>query len=207
MKISKTFPLVMVIVVLLLTSLACQQAGEILSPEDATQRAIESESEVVANDESAAGAAFANGEKVEFTSTGSTIPLYSSAAGRTPFLNAAPGDAAFVRSSTEEDGEIWYQVEGTSGNGWVQAEFLVAASGEADVAAFAPGDTAILQGVGFMVSLFDGAGSRLMIAQQEKGVEVVVLEVGSVGAETWYKIDAPTGDGWVPASNLVAIEE
>jgi hypothetical protein len=206
MKMRNTFPLIVVVTVLLLASLACQQAGEILTPAEATQRAEEEEINEVSGGETAEGAAFENGEKVEFISSGSTIPLYSSAAGRTPFLNLAPGDTAFIRSSKEVEGDIWYQVEGTGGNGWVQADFLVAASGEADEVAFAAGDTAVLQGVSFMINLYDGAGSRLLIAQQERGVQVEVLEIGTVGAETWYKISAPTGDGWVPASNLAPVE-
>ena len=209
MKKSNKTPLVLMIVVLLLASLACQQAGEILTPAEATAR-VEAESQSEAeSQESAVDAEFATGDKIEFTSPGATVPLYSKAAGRSPFLTVNPGEFAFVRGSTAVDGVIWYRIEGSSGNGWVSAEFVTAPSEEEVVEepAFAAGDMALLQGVGFMISLYDDAGSSKIIAQQERGVEVEILDSTTVGAEIWYQIDAPTGVGWVPESFIAPLEE
>jgi hypothetical protein len=43
-----------------------------------------------------------------------------------------------------------------------------------------------------------------MIAGQERGVEVTIIEIAEHEGEWWYKIDAPTGEGWVPAENITA---
>ena len=43
-----------------------------------------------------------------------------------------------------------------------------------------------------------------MAAAQERGVEVTVQEARSVDSEVWYRIKAPTGEGWVPEANLSA---
>ena len=154
-------------------------------------------------------AEFSNGDKIEFTSTGPTVPLYSKAAGRAPFLNVNPGETAFVRESTAVEGVVWYRIEGSSGNGWVSAEYVTAPTEEEAVEepAFAAGDMALLQGVGFMISLYDDAGSTKIIAQQERGVEVEILDSTTVGAEIWYQIDAPTGVGWVAESFIAPLEE
>ena len=209
MKKSNKTPLVLLIAVLLFASLACQQAGEILTPAEATARAEAESQTEVESQETAVDAEFSNGDKVEFTSTGSSVPLFSKAAGRTPFLNVNPGETAFVRESTAVDGVVWYRIEGSSGNGWVSAEFVTAPTEEevAEEPAFAAGDTALLQGVGFMISLYDDAGSSKIIAQQERGVEVEILDSTTVGAEIWYQVDAPTGVGWVPESFIVPLEE
>jgi len=66
------------------------------------------------------------------------------------------------------------------------------------------GDKVQLIGTSYLVSLVDAPGSRRMIAGQERGVEVTILEVADHEGETWYKIDAPTGVGWVPAGNISA---
>jgi hypothetical protein len=209
MKTSRTFPLLVIIGALLLASLACQQAGEILTPEEATARVEASVQSNFENMENVEDAEFQTGDKVELTSPDTAVPLFSKAAGNAPFLNANSGDIAFVRESRSVDDAIWYRIEGATGNGWVAAENVKLPSEEEAVEepTFADGETVLLQGVGFMISLYDDAGSRQIIAQQERGVEVVVLESTTVGAEIWYRIDAPTGEGWVPSSNIVAIEE
>ena len=54
----------------------------------------------------------------------------------------------------------------------------------------------------YLVSLMDGPGSTHMIAGQERGVDVVIIGAAEHEGESWYEIDAPTGEGWVPAENL-----
>ena len=64
------------------------------------------------------------------------------------------------------------------------------------------GDVVYLTGKGYLISIVAEPGSMRMIAGQERGVKVTIIDVADVEGETWYKIDAPTGDGWVPAENI-----
>jgi len=64
------------------------------------------------------------------------------------------------------------------------------------------GTTVYLTGRSYLINLVDAPGSFKMIAGQERGVEVVVLDSTLYKDEIWYLIDAPTGNGWVPAENL-----
>ena len=65
-----------------------------------------------------------------------------------------------------------------------------------------PGDTVYLTNKSLLVSLMDGPGSNKMIAGQERGAQVTILQASTVDGVTWYFIDAPTGQGWVPEDNI-----
>jgi len=67
---------------------------------------------------------------------------------------------------------------------------------------FQIGDTVYLTSRSFLVSLMDAPGSRRMIAGQERGVRVEILQATVVDGVLWYFIDAPTGEGWVPEENI-----
>ena len=64
------------------------------------------------------------------------------------------------------------------------------------------GDTVTLVGTGYLVTLVNAPGATRMQAVQERGVEVVILDVADHEGESWYMIDAPTGEGWVKAENI-----
>lgn len=64
------------------------------------------------------------------------------------------------------------------------------------------GDTAKLTAKSFMVSLVGEPGAKRILAQQERGVKVKIIELGETEGECWYLVDAPTGQGWVKTENL-----
>ncbi len=64
------------------------------------------------------------------------------------------------------------------------------------------GTKATLVGKAYLINIYKEPGSTRIHIQQEKGVEVEVLDVTDVNGETWYLIDAPAGQGWVKAENL-----
>lgn len=68
------------------------------------------------------------------------------------------------------------------------------------------GTTVYLTGRTYLINIFDAPGSLKMVAGQERGVAVVILDSSLLGDEIWYLIDAPTGQGWVHEENL-AIEK
>jgi len=69
------------------------------------------------------------------------------------------------------------------------------------VEGFGAGDTVYLTGR-YLISMMDAPGSNKMIAGQERGVAVTIINSATVDGVIWYQIDAPTGQGWVPESNL-----
>jgi hypothetical protein len=66
------------------------------------------------------------------------------------------------------------------------------------------GDVVYLTNKSFLVSLMDEPGGNRMIAGQERGVQVEILQAAPVDGTLWYFIKAPTGQGWVPEENLTA---
>ena len=64
------------------------------------------------------------------------------------------------------------------------------------------GTTVYLTGRTYLINIFDAPGSLKMVAGQERGVAVVILDSTLLEDEIWYLIDAPTGQGWVHEENL-----
>ena len=86
---------VWIIAMLLMLSLACAQAGEVLTPAEATERARGGS--VAGDDEPGVeGAEFARDQQVEFNGTGFLISLY-----------AQPGDTWHVSYSPRSKGRSW----------------------------------------------------------------------------------------------------
>ena len=184
----------------LLPSLACQQAGEILTPAEATERARQA-AVPTATKPTVSQAEFQVGDEVEFAGTGFLVPLYQQVGDTSAFSHAGRGETGTVLGSQEADGQIWYLVDGPSGEGWVKAESLTAL-GEGTPAGPQVGDMVYLTGTGYLITIVAEPGGTRMVAGQERGVEVTILEIAEQEGETWFKIDAPTGEGWVPAENI-----
>lgn len=195
----------LVFILLLAGSLACSQAGEILTPAEATLRAQEARDAAAGPAaEDAEEALFAAGETVEFISGSHLVPMYRNPGDMTAFSYAGRGETATVISSQELEGKIWYEIKGGAGQGWVAAANLQAPGGEVGGEAQGPqpGDTVYLVGKSYLINIVANPGDVRMIANQERGAQVILLEVGEYEGETWYKIDAPAAEGWVAAENI-----
>lgn len=64
------------------------------------------------------------------------------------------------------------------------------------------GSVAYLTGRSYLVSIVASPGSLRMIAGQEQGVAVTILDSTFYEDTIWYLIQAPTGQGWVSEANL-----
>jgi len=211
---------VWIIAMLLMLSLACAQAGEVLTPAEATERARGGS--LAGDDEPGVeGAEFARDQQVEFTGTGFLISLYAQPGDTVARSHISRGSKGTVLASREFEGETWYQVSTSAGNGWVPAEFVKAVEDGSTASTGTeggetaepedggegadgprPGDTAYLAGRAFLVGLMEAPGSKRMIAGQERGARVTVVDVTEVDGVLWYLVDAPTGKGWVSAENI-----
>lgn len=65
-----------------------------------------------------------------------------------------------------------------------------------------PGTTVYLIGKGYLINLVDAPGSLRMIAGQERGAEVSIIQSTTHEGEIWYLVSAPTGEGWVHEENV-----
>lgn len=112
---------------LFIFSIACKQSGEIISPAEATQRFDATQAartgDVVIEAE---GALFAPGDTAILASEGHLVGLYMEAGGKNPFSFATRGDEVNITSSIDIDGELWYKIESTAGNGWLPGTNLAA---------------------------------------------------------------------------------
>ena len=190
---------------MLVVSLACTQSGEILTPEEATQRVQATEdAKIVEINQQAESAQLDNGDTFRFVGKGFLVPIYPEPGARMQYSNASRGDEGVVVSSEIVEGVVWYQIDSGAGEGWVPAESVEPIDdgeedGEEDPLL---GETAYLVGKGYLINIMDEPGSMTIKANQQRGEQVSVLQKMDVSGEDWYLIDAPTGEGWVPAENL-----
>jgi len=185
---------------LALMSLACAQAGSVISYEDATATAEGKYAPVTASGSTTDGADFAVGDTALLAGKGFLINLMDAPGGRISAGQQRGADVEILSSTLYED-EIWYEVDSSTGTGWIKGENLEPVA--AVEAKYAAGDNAYLVGTGFLISLMKEPGGLRMIAGQERGVEVEIVEYTPIDDGTmWYLIDAPTGKGWVAEENL-----
>ena len=198
------------IVLLVFVGLACQQSGDILTEEEATARAEEGVFRP-GEGESAADAELDVGSSATIIGSGFLINLLD-VPGGTIAGSQSRGSTVSILASAEFEGEIWYQVDSETGEGWLKAENLEAVAaespaegdGEGDAEPSGPvaGDTVYLVSNGFLVNLLREPNGQIQ-AVQERGVEVTIEDVFvTPEGETWYLINAPTGEGWVSTENI-----
>jgi hypothetical protein len=193
--------IILVWVAILLAGLACE-TGEILTPEEAPQRAILAATQAIATGQVSAQGGINIGEEVEFDSSQFLVPLSSEPGADVAQGHVSRDSTATVLEKSEFEGEIWYLLETNSGNGWVP-ESLVSQVGGPE---FSDGDTVYLTGTGFLINIYELPGSNRFVANQERGVAVIVRGTTYYEGDLWYMVEAPTGTGWVEAENLTAEE-
>ncbi len=183
---------------LVLASLACKQAGEVLTPAEATARAEEAAQAGFTSSGAAADGEFQAGDTATLIGRSFLVNLYDAPKGKIS-AGQERGTAVTVLESTSHEGEVWYKIEAPTGEGWVSADNLEPV--EEEISGPQPGDEVYLAGKSYLVNFLDQPGGK-MIAGQERGVAITILEVAQYEGDIWYKISAPTGEGWVPSENI-----
>ena len=201
------------IVLLVVVSLACERSGRILTPEEATAEAEADVFRPPTDGGSAAGAVFEPGDMATITGNTFLINLQDVPGGR--IAGSQPRNSIVdILESVEFEGEIWYHIDSETGEGWVRANNLEpieseegddeseGEGGETTTSGPGEGDTVYLVSNGFLVNLLREPNGNI-IAVQERGVQVTIITVFETeDGDLWYLIDAPTGEGWVPAENI-----
>jgi len=125
MKRKNLYTILAAVTALILLSIACNQAGEIIPPAQATQRyeatKEASQSGVVGDAE---GADYEAGTEAILIGEGYLVGLYSNPGDVSAVTFATRGDKITVEGSQFLDDVIWYRVETFAGPGWVPAENL-----------------------------------------------------------------------------------
>jgi hypothetical protein len=191
--------IILMIGLLALASLACEQAGEILTPAEATARAEEAFQLNVSPGSSVAGSEFQIGDTVTLIGRSFLVNLYDAPGGKIA-AGQERGTAVTILESALYNEETWYKIKAPTGEGWVAADNLEPAE-EAEASGPQPGEEVYLAGKSYLVNFMDQPGGK-MVAGQERGVTVTILEIAQFEGDTWYKISAPTGEGWVPSENI-----
>lgn len=208
--------LLFLIGILLIAGLACEQAGEILTEEEATARALEGVFRPGESGGSAAGAQFESGSMATVIGSGFLINLVDVPGGRIAGSQRR-GATVEIIESADVEGVIWYHVDSQTGDGWIKAENLEPVAteetstesegegeggGESVPEGPAVGDTVYLVSNSFLINLLKEPNGQIQ-AVQERGVTVLIEDVFVTDdGETWYLINAPTGDGWVTIDNI-----
>jgi len=206
---------------LILIGLACSQAGEVLTPAEATARASAASSDNGDSGSTFEGESYQIGDTIKLVGTNFLINLLIEPGGRI-IGGQERNSTAEIVDVAEKNGVIWYKVGGSAGEGWVSeknAELVVIETppsaeteapgvatedaGTSDLTTvFTVGDTAFLTGRSFLVSLMSEPGGKLMVMGQQRGAQVTVLEIEMVDDVPWYYIDGDAGQGWVAEENL-----
>lgn len=192
---------ILVVGMLLVTGLACSQAGEILTPAEATARAQEASQPVVSGG-GVEGSAFQSGDAATLTGRSFLVNLYNEPGGKVS-AGQERGITITVLEVASLGEDTWYKIEAPTGQGWVPAANLEPVEGEETeiIEGPQPGDAVYLAGRSFLVNLLEEPGGKI-IAGQERGMAITILEIVQYEDDTWYHIDAPTGQGWVPSANI-----
>jgi hypothetical protein len=185
---------------LLLAALACEQAGEIVTSEEATRRAEEARQFVPVESVDTTGPQI--GETVTLIGRGFLVNLLDAPDGKI-VAGQERGAEVLIEDIAATEGELWYRIKGSTGSGWVSEANIEPIEQEEEAAAEGPqvGDTVYLTGRLFLVNLYNQPGG-IIAAGQERGVTVTIVQIADHEGERWYLIDAPTGEWWAPAENI-----
>lgn len=194
---------------LLLSGLACAQAGEVLTPAEATARAEGRETEIeTVGVDTVDEEGLQVGDTATLLGRSFLINILDEPGGRI-IANQERGVIVTIQQIAEQDGERWYQIQAPTGTGWVTEENLEAVEEEevegggetAEEGTLSEGDEVFLVGTGFIVNFLREPGG-IIVAGQERGARATILEATTYEGETWYRIRAATGEGWVPEENV-----
>lgn len=120
MKNTRLLSILAVVILLFIVSLACNQAGDIITPAEATQRYEATQSAAVSGvTGDAEGATFLAGTEVSLASREFIINIVRNPGETDAFAYGYRGDGVTVEGSILHDGEIWYLIDTFSGTGWV----------------------------------------------------------------------------------------
>jgi len=191
---------ILAVTAVLLATLACARAGEVVSPAEATRRVDATQAAVLTPDV-ALDAIFDVNSTVEFIGEQYLIPLQAEPGDVVAESHVPRGEFGIILGSELLEGEVWYFVDSTSGQGWIREESLQAAE-TAEATGPQVGDTVYLIGLGYLINLSDQPGSNRIAANQERGVEVIIEAITQFEGEVWYLVDAPTGEGWIRGENI-----
>ena len=110
--------------VLALAGLACAQAGKILSDAEATAEALPTPTVVV---DLSDVADFQNGQVTTIVGgdSGALVPLYANPGARFFSSQVLHGEeVTILATGIDEDGGLWYEVDGLAGRGWTTTDHL-----------------------------------------------------------------------------------
>ena len=110
--------LLVVLLALFSATLACKQSGDIVTPAEATQRALPTPTATAFVSEDSLEV----GTTVYLTGQGYLINLLEAPGSFRMIAGQERGTEVVISQSTTHEGEIWYLVSAPTGEGWVPEE-------------------------------------------------------------------------------------
>ena len=197
MKLRSTF--IFIVGLFVITSLACSQAGEIISPEEATARA-----QVVPDDTGPGGGTSALGvevgDSVILTGKGFLVNLLDQPGGRIAGGQARDSEVVITNIATVE-GITWYEIDANNTVGWVKEANIIVPEVATTFEGPQINDEVYLAGKSFLVNIL-GEPNGNIVSGDSRGEAVTVTDIRDADGEIWHMIDSRAGAGWVPAENI-----
>ena len=193
MKLRST--LIFIIAIFIVTSLACSQAGEVLSPEEATRRAEPTPGPTPAPGEGCEGIEILPGDQATLVGTGFLVNLLDRPGGG--IIGGQSRDSEVTITDCEEaEGEIWFRINADGSEGWVKQENIEASAQGPRV-----NDEVYLVGTAFLINILDAPNGNIVSADS-RGEIAIITDFQDVDGVRWYLIDSRAGSGWVPEENI-----
>ncbi len=116
----KKYTLLLTLLLLVLTSLACSKAGKILTPAEATASAMPT---AVPTIESAAGSdTLQPGDTAYLINRSYLVNIFDAPGSKKIVTAQERGAEVEILQVSQVDGVIWYQIKASAGTGWVPEE-------------------------------------------------------------------------------------
>lgn len=151
--------------------------------------------------------AFAAGDAVYVNTDAINVRDAASLAGNTMGVLVTNETGTILDGPAEADGYSWYRIETASGSGWAAAQYLSKGTPDPYTAdGISIGDTIVMNTDALNIREDASTGSAWVAGLYPGETATVVDGPRDGDGHTWYRIVAPSGEGWAVRAYMVRAE-